>query len=186
MLVIFIRLPGEKVNNKYKNQAFTDLILRVMFDFDTVYKRLLFYASHSNKKLISTWNNSRRAVSATSSSLDCFDCMMEGKRYISFLILTRKSVTRKHHDRRQPGSSALPPAWIRTKWMRASEAIVSTHARRNMGSQSLEGGWGVWGVRPKHDKTHAHTCTVGERRKREVEEFIFGKNRKLRAFTHGP
>lgn len=33
------------------------------------------------EELISTWNNSRRAASATSSSLDCFDCVMEGKRY---------------------------------------------------------------------------------------------------------
>lgn len=46
-----------------------------------------------------------------------------------FLNLTRKSVTRKQHDRRQPGSSALPPAWIQTEGTRAPGAIVTKDAR---------------------------------------------------------
>lgn len=64
-----------------------------------------------------------------------------------FLNLTRKSVTRKQHDRRQPGSSALPPAWVQTQATRAPEAIVSRDAKESGGAR--ERAWLRKGAMPE-------------------------------------
>lgn len=97
------------------------------------------------KRLISTWNNSRRAAHRHILFPRLFWLLDGGQTLnVIFLILTRKSVTRKHHDSGQSGSSALPPAWIGTKWVRGgpSEAIVFNTCERNMRSEFGAGGGG--------------------------------------------